>query len=148
MDLKSLEKNTFYLYWNFIRSTSMRKIDIRQYHVVKAGTPYISEGPPQLQNIMSIMEKNESYIWWLQPLSGSLQSQIASVSINNSFFALNLRLEKVIFRHIRLTKDFVNVELLEDGTKKLRIPARLLREKLRTAMRSQVFLLVICIKCI
>lgn len=116
----------------------MKRIDIQQYKVIKAGIAYQSEGQVKLQTIMSIMEKNEAYIWWLQPNSGSLHSQIASICINDVFYALNLRLEKVIFRHIRLTRDFVNVELLEDGTKKLRIPSRLLREKLRTALRSQV----------
>lgn len=126
--------------------TSMKKLDINQYHIVKAGLPHKSNGPFKIQSIMSVMEKNEAYIWWLQPKSGNLQSQVASVCINDRFYALNLRLEKVIFRHIRLTKDFVNVELLEDGTKKLRIPMRLLREKLRTALRSQVCLDVICMK--
>lgn len=94
------------------------------------------------------MEKNESYIWWLQPNSGDLQSQIASICVNQKFYALNLRLEKVIFRHIRLTKDFVNVEFLEDGTEKLRIPRRLLREKLRTAMRAQVCEVLLCGVCL
>tara|TARA_B100001758_G_scaffold241882_1_gene249325 strand:+ start:27544 stop:27912 length:369 start_codon:yes stop_codon:yes gene_type:complete len=119
----------------------MRKLDINQYHVIKAGIEHKSDTPVKIQSIMSVMEKNESYIWWLQPRTGNLQSQVASVCINGTFYALNLRLEKIIFRHIRLTKNFVNVELLEDGTKKLRIPVRLLREKLRTAVRSQVIML-------
>ena len=117
---------------------TMRKIDINQFRVIKAGIEHKSDVPVKLHSIMSIMEKNESYIWWLQPTTGNLQSQVASICINEKFYALNLRLEKIIFRHIRLTKNFENVELLEDGTKKLRIPVRLLREKLRTAMRSQV----------
>lgn len=116
----------------------MRKLEINQFQVIKAGIEHKSDTPVKLPNIMSIMEKNESYIWWLQPKSGNLYSQVASVCINGNFYALNLRLEKIIFRHIRLTKNFENVELLEDGTKKLRIPVRLLREKLRTAFRSQV----------
>lgn len=116
----------------------MKTLNINQFRIIKAGIPYESKQPFHLSTIMSIMEKNESYIWWLQPNSGDLQSQIASICVNQKFYALNLRLEKVIFRHIRLTKDFVNVEFLEDGTEKLRIPWRLLREKLRTAMRAQV----------
>ena len=116
----------------------MKVLDIKQFKVIKAGISYQSDGSFHLPTIMSIMEKNEAYIWWLQPLTGGLETQIASISINNKFYALNLRLEKVIFRHIRLSKNFVNVELLEDGTRKLRIPVRLLREKLRTATRSQV----------
>lgn len=119
----------------------MRKIDISQFRVIKAGMEHISDVPVKLNSIMAIMEKNESYIWWLEPKAGNLQSQIASVCINKLFYALNLRLEKIIFRHIRLTKNFVNVELLENGTKKLRIPTRLLKEKLRTAIRSQVKML-------
>lgn len=116
----------------------MKVLDIKQFKVIKAGISYCSDDNFKLSTIMQIMEKNEAYIWWLQPVSGSLESQIASICINDKFYGLNLRLEKVIFRHIRLTKNFNNVELLEDGTKKLRIPVRLLREKLRTAFRSQV----------
>lgn len=122
----------------------MKSIDIDQYTIIKAGKHYVSEGNVNLQQLMSVMEKNETYIFWLQPKNGDVKSQLACIKINDIFYNLNLKMEKVIFRHIRLTKNFVNEEKLEDGTPKLRIPHRLLKEKLRTALRAQQ----VCTCCI
>lgn len=91
-----------------------------------------------MDTLSSIMERNEAYIYWLQPKNGGLQDQIAAVSINNTLYSINLRLEKAIFRRVRLSKTFMNVEFLQDGTEKLRIPTRLLREKQRTSQRHMV----------
>ena len=84
------------------------------------------------------MERNESFIYWLQPLHGSVHDQIPAISLNHVLYSINLRLEKAIFRRVRLCKDFCNIEHLEDGTEKLRIPSRLLREKQRTSLRHLV----------
>jgi len=39
---------------------------------------------------------------------------------------------------VRLSRDFHNKELLEDSTPKLRIPVRLMREKVKSLIRFQV----------
>ena len=116
----------------------MKQVDHTKFTIIKAGKAHTTEGPVNIKQIISIMERNESYIFWLQPKGASVQAQFPCIQINGIFYQLNLRLEKVIFRHVRLTRDFVNLELLEDGTPKLRIPSRLHREKLRTALRSEV----------
>ena len=58
--------------------------------------------------------------------------------VNDNFYHPSFKLEKAIFRHIRLTRNFQNYELLEDGTKKLRIPLRLWLEKQRTSNKFLV----------
>tara|TARA_B100001758_G_scaffold247922_1_gene268572 strand:+ start:9296 stop:9649 length:354 start_codon:yes stop_codon:yes gene_type:complete len=115
----------------------MKIIDIDNYDIIKAGKEYISESSVNIQQLLGIMEKNETFIFWLQPKNGDINSQLACIKINGVYYNLNLKMEKVIFRHIRLTKNFINQEKLEDGTPKLRIPQRLLKEKLRTALRAQ-----------
>lgn len=115
----------------------MKLFDCDNYDVVKAGKEFLSDCTINLQHLLSVMEKNETYIFWLQPKNSDINSQVACIKINGVFYNLNLKMEKIIFRHIRLTKNFVNQERLEDGTPKLRIPHRLLKEKLRTALRAQ-----------
>ena len=41
-------------------------------------------------------------------------------------------------RHVRLSKDFVNVDVSKDGRSKLRIPIKLYLEKKRTQNRFNV----------
>jgi hypothetical protein len=55
---------------------------------------------------------------------------------------LSLRLQKALFRHIRLQTGFVNREKTPDGTLKLRIPQTLFLDKKKTAMRFTVRLLL------
>tara|TARA_B100001540_G_scaffold268903_1_gene251283 strand:- start:460 stop:738 length:279 start_codon:yes stop_codon:yes gene_type:complete len=89
-----------------------------------------------MEQLMQIMEKNESYIFWLQPKhTEDITSQIPCISISGHFYDISAKLEKAVFRHIRLTRNFENKETLEDGTKKLRIPMRLLLEKKKTSQR-------------
>lgn len=97
---------------------------------------------PVTRNLKSFLQSNlhkkEEYVFWLQPKNGKVEDQIACLCINEIFFNLCLKLEKTIFRHIRLNKKFVNRENLQDGSQKLRIPQRLYREKQRTSLRSAV----------
>ena len=120
------------------RPGTMKTVDVSKFTVVKAGVPCQSETPIKLEWLVKLMERNEEYIYWLQPAGGGVDDQFPCVCINNKYYMLNLKLEKAIFRHVRLCRDFNNSELLEDGTRKLRIPRRLLREKLKTSCRFQV----------
>ena len=115
----------------------MRQLNVADYVMVKAGSVYTTPQPVEVHHLLEKMERNESYIYWLQPKHGGLESQFASINVNGRFFHLNSKLEKAIFRNVRLTKNFQNFEVLADGTKKLRIPARLLREKIRTSVRAE-----------
>ena len=117
---------------------AMKVVDVSRFEVVRAGVPCFTPPPVNVETIAKLMERNEDYIFWLQPPGGGVEQQLACVQINSVFYQLNMRLEKAIFRHIRLNRDFQNLERLEDGTPKLRIPTRLLREKMRTSLRSKV----------
>jgi len=116
----------------------MKTINVEGYVVVKAGMECCTGAPVAVQSLVAQMERNKDYIYWLQRARGGVETQIACLKINGVFHGLNMKLEKAIFRHVRLTRDFVNLELLSDGTQKLRIPTRLLHEKLRTSCRFRV----------
>jgi len=116
----------------------MKTINVEGYVVVKAGMECCTGAPVAVQLLVAHMERNEDYIYWLQRARGGVETQIACLKINGVFHGLNMKLEKAIFRHVRLTRDFVNLELLSNGTQKLRIPTRLLHKKLRTSCRFRV----------
>lgn len=117
-------------------TAAMKRLDAESYTVVKSGQICELSTPCRMEQLVQIMEKNESYIFWLQPKhTEDITSQIPCISINGHFYDISAKLEKAVFRHIRLTRNFENKETLEDGTKKLRIPMRLLLEKKKTSQR-------------
>jgi hypothetical protein len=61
---------------------------------------------------------------WSQILSTQIakREQQACICVNFTYYTLNNKLEKAIFRNVRLTLDFKNFERLVDGTRKLVIP--------------------------
>jgi len=120
----------------------MKVIDASEYVLIKAGKEYESEQTTTgicSKKLVQLLHDRETYIWWLQPHDGELREQVACIKVNGVLYRLNQKLEKVAFRHIRLTKNFKNVEVLSDGTQKLCIPTRLLQHKLRTSQRFMVF---------
>ena len=114
----------------------MKLLNAADYVVIKAGKRYSMQPPVHVRSLVERMERNESFIYWLQPKDGGIEDQFASINVNGKFYHLNSKLEKAIFRNVRLTKDFRNYETLADGTHKLRIPTRLLKEKIRTSVRA------------
>ena len=77
-------------------------------------------------------------MYWLQPRGGDVCAQIPAMKLQDGFYSLSLRMMKAIWRHVRLKKDFVNVERAQMGGFKLRIPSVLLNEKIRTQTRFNV----------
>jgi len=75
----------------------MKCINMTGYNIVKAGLACISETPIRLDNLLSMMERNEAYIFWLQPQGADVDAQIPAISINGKFYHPNLRLEKDFF---------------------------------------------------
>ena len=126
----------------------MKCINMAGFRIVKAGVACRSETPIRLDKLLVLMERNESYIYWLQPHDADVNAQVPAISINGKFYHPNLRLEKAIFRHVRLSRDFNNTELLEDGTPKLRILVRLMREKVKSSIRFQVAPRRACLICL
>jgi hypothetical protein len=115
----------------------MRSIDISSYEIVKAGLSATLD-KMSVHGLIEMMQKNDRYVYWLQRKNSTFETQIPAVHVNENFYHPSFKLEKAIFHHIRLTRNFQNYELLEDGTKKLRIPLRLWLEKQRTSNKFLV----------
>lgn len=116
----------------------MKCVDLHEYRIVKSGRPCYIEEPIHLDVLIKKMQKNDEFVYWLEPLGAGYTKQIPVVNVNGQFLQPSVKLEKAIFRHIRLTRNFQNYELMEDGNKKLRIPIRLWREKQRTSTKFSV----------
>ena len=121
-------------------SPSMKIMNMSLFDIVKTGIDFAipptssKEGPP-VAELLPNMERNEQAVFWLQPRNGTVEQQEACICVNGVFYALNSKFEKAIFRNVRLTRDFKNLERMVDGTRKLVIPRRLFSEKLRTSRR-------------
>ena len=117
----------------------MKILDISAFDIVKTGIEFhlapTSSKEGTVAELLPNMERNEGAVFWLQPRDGSVEQQEACICVNGVFYALNSKFEKAIFRNVRLTRDFKNLERLVDGTRKLVIPRRLFYEKLRTSRR-------------
>ena len=116
----------------------MKPLDASRYTVVKAGRKYLAPEPVCMKALRAELERSEALVHWLQPLGGALADQVPCLHVNGQLFRADQKLEKAMFRHIRLSKGFSNVERLADGTAKLRIPARLLEQKQKTSARFLV----------
>lgn len=105
----------------------MRTIDPRGMQIVHHGKTWDLDGDPCSREMYPHLERNEAIVTWLQPQGGSVTDQIPCiVTKRNEFCALSLRMQKAIFRHTRLCRNFVNREPLSQGGYKLRIPTLLL----------------------
>ena len=56
----------------------------------------------------------------------------------DKYYSISLRMMKAIWRHVRLVKGFVNMDVAKDGSQRLRIPLALYHEKQRTQHRFNV----------
>lgn len=117
----------------------MRVLDTSEMKVVSFGKewPYPSLDPSS-KDCIKELERNERLVTWLQPKGGTVEQQVPAIRIGGKFCALSLRMQKSLFRHVRLRRDFVNKEALSDGSYKLKIPILLLQEKVRTQTRFNV----------
>lgn len=118
----------------------MRVLDTENMRVIHAGLqwPY-PDIDPSTKDAMKHLERNEALVTWVQPIGGAVEDQIPTIHVRDDvYYVLSLRSMKIVFRHIRLCKGFVNRERTMFGEWKLRIPMCLLREKIRTQMRFNV----------
>ena len=120
----------------------MKAINISEFDIIKCGMEFVTTAVarPGVEDLLPHMERNESYVYWMQPKGGAIEQQLACICVNGTYYSLNNKLEKAIFRNVRLTRDFQNFERLVDGTRKLVIPQRLFHEKLRTSNRVRTAL--------
>ena len=64
------------------------------------------------RSVVHLLERNEALVTWLQPRGGAVEDQIPAINVKGQYRALSLRMQKSIWRHIRLKKGFVNLEHL------------------------------------
>ena len=125
----------------------MRKIDISNMEFVHYGREWEHQSPPCSREMMPLLEKKECFVFWLQPKGGKPSDQVAALKLKDGFYTLSLRMMKAIWRHVRLKKGFKNIERTHTGSFKLKIPAPLMSEKLRTQARFNVSGTILCGLC-
>ena len=80
--------------------------------VVFRGKAWSYEEDPSAKSVVHLLERNESIVTWLQPRGGSVEDQVPAINVNGQYRGLSLRMQKSIWRHVRLKKGFVNLESL------------------------------------
>jgi hypothetical protein len=127
----------------------MRYIDTSDKYVVVSGDTWTYDTHPTSKESLCRLEGNESLVTWLQPYGKDVEDQIPCIQlVGGEYIALSMRMQKAIWRHVRLCKSFCNLECVSYSRmqKKLIIPVTLLEEKLKTQSRFAVclcFLVVI-----
>jgi hypothetical protein len=116
----------------------MREIDCAKNELICAGEDLVHHWPLKTRSVVKALEKKEVYCSWFQAAEGDVESQFPALRVQDKYYSMPLRIQKSIFRHMRLHAAFVNRESTATGVEKLRIPTTLLREKLRTARRFMV----------
>lgn len=115
----------------------MRVICMKDMEIVCKGESWDHSLPPCSKDAIPLLEKNEKIVTWLRPVGGTVSEHVPSILYKSKYYSLSLRMQKAIYRHIRLKKGFTNEEVM-DGVPKLRIPDVLLKEKIRTQSRFDV----------
>ena len=106
--------------------------------VASAGVPWTHAMSPCSKQAIHLLERNAKVVTWLSPKgSDETNEQIPCIMFKGKYFSLSLRMQKAIYRHVRLKKGFKNEESV-NGFPKLRIPDLLLKEKIRTQSRFDV----------
>jgi hypothetical protein len=116
----------------------MREIDTTTNSLICAGEDLSEHWPLKTRAVVKMLEKKEIYCSWFQLIGGGVDDQIPALRVSDKYYTMPLRIQKSIFRHMRLHSNFVNREQTATGVVKLRIPLTLLKEKLRTARRFMV----------
>ncbi len=124
------------------RCDIMKEVDISSCILVHAGQEWEYDQQPCSKDMIPLLERKENYCSWFQPINGTVDDQFPAMRIKSKYYLLSLRVQKAVFRHVRLRRGFVNREYVPDGRVKLRIPQPLLLEKRRTAKRFMVCLYV------
>lgn len=110
-------------------------LDISDMDIVYRGKEWTHPEDPSAKSMVHMLRWNESLVTWLQPKGGTVEDQIPAINVNGKYRTLSLRMQKSIWKHVRLRQGFVNLENLSQGGYKLKIPTMLLCEKERTRNR-------------
>lgn len=75
------------------------------------GAPWPHAMSPCCKLAIPLLERNERVVSWIRPIGGGVQDQIPTILCRGKYYSLSLRMQKAIYRHIRLKKGFHNVEV-------------------------------------
>ena len=102
----------------------MKAINVSEFDIIKCGVEFVTTAVarPGDEDLLPHMDGTESSVYWMQPKGGASEQQLACICVNCTYYSINSKLEKAIFRNVRLTRDFQNFEHLVDSTRKLVIP--------------------------
>ncbi len=93
-------------------SSNNKVLDVSNMDVILRGKTWTHPEDPAAKSAVHLLERNEALITWLQPRGGSVEDQIPAINVNGQYRGLSLRMQKSIWRHVRLKKGFVNLENL------------------------------------
>jgi hypothetical protein len=117
----------------------MIEVDTSDTLLVQEGIPWPHPKEPCSREMIHLLERAEAFVSWFQPKNGDVDDQFPTIRVGQRYCKLSLRLQKALFRHVRLQRDFVNRERTPDGVLKLRIPTALFMDKKKTASRFMVY---------
>ena len=119
----------------------MKVVDMERHVIVDSGQTWPHEKKPCSRDMLPFLEQNESVVTWIAPKGSScISHQIPVIRVKKRYYSVSLRMMKAIWRHVRLSSDFRNVDTSKDGRSRLKIPVKLYSEKKRTQQRFNVSL--------
>ena len=122
----------------YLTQTVMIEVDTSDTLLVQEGVPWPHPKEPCSREMIHLLERAEDFVSWFQPKNGDVDDQFPTIRVGERYCKLSLRLQKALFRHVRLQRDFINRERTPDGVLKLRIPTALFMDKKKTASRFMV----------
>ena len=68
------------------------------------GAPWDHALPPCSKAAIPLLEKNERVVSWVRPVGGAVHEHIPAIQYKSKYYSLSLRMQKAIYRHVRLKK--------------------------------------------
>ena len=87
-------------------------LDVSNMDIVFRGRAWSYPEDPTSKSMIPLLERNESIVTWLQPKGWKVEDQIPAINVNGQYRGITLRMQKSIWRHVRLKKGFINLESL------------------------------------
>lgn len=88
----------------------MKVVNMDKYEIIDSGQTWQYAKKPCRKEMLPMLEQNESVVTWIAPrgCAGSVSEHIPVIRINGKYYSVSLRMMKAIWRHVRLSGDFVN----------------------------------------
>jgi len=87
-------------------------LDVSNMDIIFRGRAWSYPKDPTSKSMIPLLERDESIVTWLQPKGWKVEDQIPAINVNGQYRGITLRMQKSIWRHVRLKKGFINLESL------------------------------------